>query len=156
VDISRDVLDMSSHVFPDPASHPLKDPRVTVHVEDGRFFLQTRSETWDIITGEPPPPEIPGVAGLYSREYFRLIRDRLSEGGIATYWLPIHDLSESASRSILKAWSEVFETCFLWRGANQDLMLTGFPGPLRWGERRSIRRPVERARDAGGPGRQRL
>jgi spermidine synthase len=128
VDLSREVLEMSPVIFPDPASHPLKDPRVAVHVEDGRFFLQTRSETWDIITGEPPPPELPGVAGLYSREYFRLLRDRLSEGGIATYWLPIHSLSEPASRSILKAWSDVFETCFLWRGANFDLMLTGFRG----------------------------
>ncbi len=128
VDLSRDVLEMSPVIFPDPASHPLKDPRVTLHVEDGRFFLQTRSDTWDIITGEPPPPELPGVAGLYSREYFQLLKDRLSEGGIATYWLPIHSLSESASRSILKAWSGVFETCFLWRGANLDLMLTGFRG----------------------------
>jgi predicted membrane-bound spermidine synthase len=128
VDLSRDVLAMSPVIFPDPASHPLNDPRVTVHVEDGRFFLQTRPDTWDIITGEPPPPELPGVAGLYSREYFQLLKDRLSEGGIATYWLPIHSLSEPASRSILKAWSDVFETCFLWRGANLDLMLTGFRG----------------------------
>jgi predicted membrane-bound spermidine synthase len=126
VDLSRDILDMSSVLFPDPASHPLKDPRVTVHVEDGRYFLQTRAETWDIITGEPPPPELPGVAGLYSREYFQLLKDRLSEGGIATYWLPIHSLSEAASRSILKAWSDVFDTCFLWRGSQHDLMLTGF------------------------------
>jgi predicted membrane-bound spermidine synthase len=128
VDLSRDVLEMSPVIFPDPATHPLKDPRVTVHVEDGRFFLQTRADTWDIITGEPPPPELPGVAGLYSREYFQLLKDRLSEGGIATYWLPIHSLSEPASRSILKAWSDVFETCFLWRGASFDLMLTGFRG----------------------------
>jgi predicted membrane-bound spermidine synthase len=139
VDLSRDVLDMSRVLFPDPASHPLKDPRVTVHVEDGRFFLQTRSETWDLITGEPPPPELPGVAGLYSREYFRLLKDRLSEGGIATYWLPIHSLSEPASRSILKAWSEIFETCFLWRGANRDLMLTGYRGrPAAVGEDRFL------------------
>jgi hypothetical protein len=128
VDLSREILEMSPLIFPDPASHPLKDPRVTVHVEDGRFFLQTRSETWDIITGEPPPPDLPGVAGLYSREYFRLLKDRLSEDGIATYWLPIHSLSERSSLSILKAWSDVFETCFLWRGANHDLMLTGFRG----------------------------
>jgi predicted membrane-bound spermidine synthase len=139
VDLSRDILELSSVIFPDPASHPLNDPRVSVHVEDGRFFLQTRSETWDIITGEPPPPEIPGVAGLYSREYFHLMKARLSEGGIATYWLPIHSLSEAASRSILKAWSGVFETCFLWRGARNDLMLVGFRGrPSRVSESRFL------------------
>jgi len=128
VDLSRDILELSDLFFPDPATHPLRDPRVRVHVEDGRFFLRTRSETWDIITGEPPPPELPGVAGLYSREYFQLLKDRLSEGGIATYWLPIHSLSVPAARSILRAWSDVFEHCFLWRGSQKDLMLTGFKG----------------------------
>jgi spermidine synthase len=139
VDISRDILDLSSVVSPDPATHPLRDPRVTVHVEDGRFFLQTRPETWDIITGEPPPPENAGVAGLYSQEYFRLLKERLSPGGIATYWLPIFSLSETASRSILKAWSDTFETCFLWRGSNKDLILVGFRGPaVRVEERRFL------------------
>jgi spermidine synthase len=130
VDLSPDVLDMSTVVFPDPATHPLKDPRVKVHVEDGRFFLQTRRETWDIITGEPPPPNAAGIAALYSIEYFRLLKERLSEGGIATYWLPIHTLSEPAACSVLKAWSEVFETCFLWRGTRQDLLIIGIRGRL--------------------------
>jgi spermidine synthase len=137
VDLSRDILDLSSIVFPDPASHPLHDPRVRVHVEDGRFFLQTRAQTWDIITGEPPPPDHPGIAGLYSREYFQLVKDRLSEGGIATYWIPIHTLTEPAARSVLKAWSEVFENGFLWRGARKDLMVVGIKGhPGRVSEER--------------------
>ena len=42
-----------------------------------------------MITGEPPPPLTPGTVNLYTREYFQLIYDRLAEGGIATYWLPI-------------------------------------------------------------------
>lgn len=137
VDLSPDVLDLSSVVFPDPASHPLKDPRVKVHVEDGRFFLQTRGDLWDIITGEPPPPIVPGVAALYSLEYFRMMKERLSEGGIATYWLPTEVLSEPAACSILRAWSEVFETCFLWRGWREELMMVGIRGrPVRASEER--------------------
>jgi spermidine synthase len=139
VDISRDVLELSTLVCPDPATHPLKDPRVSVHVEDGRFFLQTRPETWDLITGEPPPPSVQGVAGLYSREYFRLLKDRLSEGGIATYWLPISDLSEASSRSIARSWSETFETSFLWRGSGNDFILVGIRGrPAPISERRFV------------------
>ena len=40
VDVSRDILEMSDVVHPDPRRHPLRDPRVAVHVEDARFFLQ--------------------------------------------------------------------------------------------------------------------
>jgi len=38
VDNSRDVLEMSPYIFPGPGEDPLVDPRVRVHVEDGRFF----------------------------------------------------------------------------------------------------------------------
>ncbi len=84
VDISPEILEMSAIVYPVPSDHPLNDPRVTVHVEDGRYFLQTTKQTFDLITGEPPPPIMAGVANLYSREYFQLIHDRLAEGGMVS------------------------------------------------------------------------
>jgi hypothetical protein len=37
-------------------------------------------------------PRRPGVASLYTKEYFQLIHDHLSEGSFTTYWLPIMDL----------------------------------------------------------------
>jgi spermidine synthase len=60
VDISREILEMSAVVFA-PAANPLADPRVRLHVEDGRFFLQTSPESFDLITGEPPPPKAAGI-----------------------------------------------------------------------------------------------
>jgi spermidine synthase len=56
VDVSRDILELSDIAFPDPQRHPLRDSRVTVHVEDGRFYLQQTARRYDLITGEPPPP----------------------------------------------------------------------------------------------------
>ena len=70
VDISRDILELSEVVYPDPAENPLRDPRVRVHVEDGRYFLETTPQRYDLITGEPPPPKNAGVVNLYTREYF--------------------------------------------------------------------------------------
>lgn len=129
VDISKDILDMSRIVFPHPSENPLRDSRVRVYVEDGRFFLQASPEKFDIITGEPPPPELAGVASLYTREYFHLIFDRLNAGGVVTYWLPIYQLSEPATLSILRAFSDVFKTSFLWHGSGADLMMVGVKEP---------------------------
>jgi len=125
VDISRDILDTNDIIFPDPADQPLRDPRVRIHVEDGRFFLQSTRERFDIITGEPPPPEIAGIANLYSREYFQLVHDRLAEGGIATYWLPIHSLTGEGAQSVVHAFCDVFEDATLWHGMGLNLMLVG-------------------------------
>jgi predicted membrane-bound spermidine synthase len=130
VDVSRDILDMSDIVHADPGRHPLRDPRVRTHVEDGRFFLQTRAQRYDLITGEPPPPKMAGVASLYTREYFELVRERLNPGGIATYWLPAYLLLEDETLAIARAFCEAFEDCSLWSGFHRDWILVGSRGGI--------------------------
>ena len=108
---------------------PLRDPRVRVHVEDGRFFLQTTRRRFDLITGEPPPPRGAGVVNLYSREYFGLVRDRLAPGGRrhllaagATRW------TRPRAQAITGAFCGVFPDCSLWTGSGLDWMLAGTNG----------------------------
>jgi len=125
VDISRDVLEMNALVYPRMTDQPVHDPRVRVHIEDGRYFLQTTDRRFDLITAEPPPPGIAGVENLYTREYFQLIHDRLAEGGIVTYWLPLHALSDLSTKAILRAFCDVFEDCSLWNGVGTSLMMVG-------------------------------
>jgi predicted membrane-bound spermidine synthase len=125
VEISRDIVAMSDLVYAG-GHHPLHDPRVRVHYEDGRYFLQTTREDFDLITGEPPPPRTPGAVNIYTREYFGLIRERLSDGGIATYWLPVARPNPGTDVStIIRAFCEVFEDCSLWNATPFDLMLVG-------------------------------
>lgn len=125
VDISPQILELNSVVYPTVADRPLNDPRVRVHIEDGRFFLQTTDQYYDLITAEPPPPKGAGVVNLYTREYFQLLHDRLAPGGITTYWLPHHDLNEQDSRVIMRAFCDVFENCSLWLGSGDNWMLVG-------------------------------
>jgi spermidine synthase len=125
VDLSRDILSMAPIVFPDQRNQPLRDPRMRIHIEDGRYFLQTTDGRFDLITGEPPPPGIAGVETLYSREYFELIRERLADDGLVTYWLPLSDLSDVSARSILRAFCDVFADCSLWNGSGMNLMMVG-------------------------------
>jgi len=130
VDISRDVLEMNEIVYPEEGELPLDDPRVTVHVEDGRYYLQTTKKRFDLITGEPPPPKMAGIVTLYTREYFSLVYERLSEGGIVSYWLPAHALSPDDSKSIIRAFCDVFQDCSLWNGAALDWILLGTRGAM--------------------------
>jgi spermidine synthase len=126
-DISREILDMASVVFP-PGKSPLRDPRVSVHLEDGRFLLQTTTHSFDLITGEPPPPKGAGIVNLYSREYFQLLHDRLNDGGVATYWLPVEELDEDDARAVVSAFCVAFVDCSLWTGAGPHWMLAGTRG----------------------------
>ena len=128
VDVSPDILAMASVVFPDPRERPLADPRVRVHVEDGRYFLEGTDRRFDLITGEPPPHQLAGVVNLYSREYFELLRGRLTEGGVVTYWLHMRLTSEATAKSILRAFCDAFEDCSLWHGSGSDFMMVGTNG----------------------------
>jgi len=125
IDISSDILELARAVHPVPGPMPLEDPRVRIHVEDGRFFLLTTTNSYDLITGEPPPPRANGVVNLYSKEYFSLVRRRLRPGGIASYWLPVSQLELKETRAIVRAFCDVFEDCSLWNGALHDWVLLG-------------------------------
>ena len=128
VDISSELVDMARSIPPKAARHPLEDPRVHVRVEDGRFFLAASPQRWDLITGEPPPPILAGVASLYSQEHFEQMKARLTPGGMATYWLPMMNISAATGRSIIAAFCEAFEDCTLWHASARNLMLLGTAG----------------------------
>jgi len=122
---SLDIVEMSGLVHPD-GHDPLGDPRVRLHLEDGRFYLQTTDQQFDLITGEPPPPRTPGTVDIYTREYFELIRSKLRDGGIATYWLPVGRPDPGTDvDTIVRAFCDAFDDCSLWNATPFDLMLVG-------------------------------
>jgi spermidine synthase len=127
VELSRDIVAMSDLIY-ESGRQPLRDPRVRLHIADGRQFLQTSEQRFDLITGEPPPPLTPGTVNLYTREYFQLIYNRLAEGGISTYWLPVPQRGEYSVAPIIRAFCDVFADCSLWNGTPFDWMLVGTRG----------------------------
>ncbi|HEX7941669.1 MAG TPA: hypothetical protein VF488_07670, partial [Gemmatimonadaceae bacterium] len=127
-EISRDIVAMSDAIY-DRSTAPLNDPRVRLHVEDGRFLLQTTTARYDLITGEPPPPRTPGAVNIYTREYFQLVHDRLTDGGLATYWVPVARPHPGTDvNTIVRAFCDVFTDCSLWNATPFDLMLVGSRG----------------------------
>ncbi len=125
VDTSAEILRLSDVIHEATGIFPLRDPRTHVHVEDGRFYLQTTRRGYDLITGEPPPPKMARIANLYTREYFGLIRERLNPGGLVSYWLPTHNLHSGDTLAIIQAFCAVFEDCSLWNGSALDFILLG-------------------------------
>ncbi|HEX5054955.1 MAG TPA: fused MFS/spermidine synthase [Gammaproteobacteria bacterium] len=141
VDISADILKYSYIIHDASGRYPLRDPRTHAHIEDGRFFLQTTGEKYDLITAEPPPPKQAGVVNLYTQEYFGLIRSRLNPNGLASYWLPLHSVTEHDSLAIIKAFCLAFEDCSLWLGGGLDFILLGSNGGIRPQTAESFARP---------------
>ena len=131
VDISKEVFSLADDYSEANYSNPLRDARVHPIVQDGRFFLQASARKYDIISGEPPPPKVAGAVNLYTQEFFSLMRSRLNEGGIATFWLPINQLRVDETKAILRAFHNAFTNALAWGAADQDWIMMGINGPGR-------------------------
>jgi len=123
VDLSPEILAASRVIH--GADDPLADARVRLVVDDGRHFLRTSNERFDLITAEPPPPSLAGVVNLYSREYFMALAARLAPGGLATYWLPVEQFRPAGARAVIAAFCGAFPDCTLWTGARYQWVLMG-------------------------------
>jgi predicted membrane-bound spermidine synthase len=131
VDISQEVFDLADSYTGSLYTNPLRDPRVTTFVQDGRFFLQACPAYYDIITGEPPPLKMAGTVNLYTEQFFSLMRERLKEGGIASFWLPLYQLTDGETKAILRAFHNVFPNASLWASSDLEWIMIGIKPPLQ-------------------------
>jgi len=130
VDISNEVFDLADFYTGPGYSNPLHDPRVTTFVQDGRFFLQACPARYDIITGEPPPLKTAGTVNLYTQQFFSLIKSRLKEGGVASFWLPVYQLTTDETKAILRAFHNVFPNASVWATSDLEWVMIGLNPPL--------------------------
>jgi spermidine synthase len=88
VELVPSVVDAFAYYF-DDADLILNNPMGKIVIDDGRRFLMRTSETFDVITIDPPPPvEAAGSSLLYSEEFYDLVKLHLNEGGILQQWFP--------------------------------------------------------------------
>ncbi|HEY6189904.1 MAG TPA: fused MFS/spermidine synthase [Pyrinomonadaceae bacterium] len=123
-------------------NEPRKDPRLRLIIDDARAYLRVNPVKYNIIVSEPSHPWVPGVANLFTREFFELGRSRLTDDGVFVQWLQIYQLSNDGLRSVLATYRSVFPHILVFRvgGASRgkDLLLVGSRAPLtlsRIGER---------------------
>jgi spermidine synthase len=131
VDISREVFALADDYRDAGFSNALRNTRVRAIVQDGRFFLQASPQRYDIITGEPPPPKVRGSVNLYTEQFFKLMSDRLNDGGIATFWLPVYQLNVDEAKSVLRAFHDAFSNTCIWASSDEEWIMMGIKGPLR-------------------------
>jgi spermidine synthase len=119
----------ASRYFEHVNNRPLDDPRTKLIIDDARTFLRVTPNRYDMIVSEPSHPWVPGVANLFTQEFFELGRSRLNDDGIFVQWVQIYQLSTESLRSVLATYHKVFPYVLVFRvgGLNKgkDLLLVG-------------------------------
>lgn len=106
-------------------------PKVTMIPADGRNHLLLTDRTYDVIVSQPSNPWMAGVANLFTREYFTLVRDRLRDDGVACIWMQGYAMGKENFRIVARTLAEVFPHISVWEGNRNDYLFLVTKRPLR-------------------------
>jgi spermidine synthase len=113
VDLAPAVFDFARYFVPINRRFQ-ENPRVHQVVADGRHYLLGTTNTFDVITLEPPPPHDAGVVNLYTEEFYALAKQRMRPGAVLAQWAPLDMARGVLSKMILKAMLSQFKHVSLW------------------------------------------
>ncbi|HEU5321413.1 MAG TPA: fused MFS/spermidine synthase [Methylomirabilota bacterium] len=110
VDIDDEVVEMCRRHLPEMHRGAFDDPRTELRHEDARAYLEHTSDRFDFISIDLVEPLEEGPACLlFTREFYRLVHDRLTPGGAMTMQAGMTKLGEiDFFTSIHRTLREVF------------------------------------------------
>jgi hypothetical protein len=96
------------------------DPRLRLIIADGRNHLLTTTHSYDVISFNAIHPAYSPY--LYTKEFYQLCRDRLSEQGVVCAWIPTNS---AHFPSLLRTFHEVFPHATVWWANPAHLAMIG-------------------------------
>ncbi len=111
--------------FSDKNGKVLLDPRVRLIPTDGRNYIVASPKLYDVIAAEPSNPWIAGVANLYTREFYDVVKSKLKEDGIFAQWFHNYSMSPDDFRMVFHTFVEAFPYVTLWGMKESDFLLIG-------------------------------
>ena len=113
VDLENSVIE-ACRLFKKENNGLLDDPRVHVIVDDGRNYILTSRKKWPVIVSDSSHPKSPDSWVLYTQEFYRAVKDHLTGDGVFVQWLPIHALTISEYKTLVRTFQSVFPHASLW------------------------------------------
>jgi len=101
----------------------LGNPRMALHVLDAREFLLLTRDRYDVIVSEPTNVWVPGVANLFTRDFYRVVRARLRPGGLFAQWLHVYSAEPAMVASVVASLRAEFPYVSAWLVKETDLIL---------------------------------
>ncbi len=129
VDLSAGVV-RAGKVFAAENHDVLNNPKVNYILQDGRNHLLTTSRTYDVITGEPPPPRTAFTVNLYTRDYYAAAQKRLKPGGIFAQWVPLHSQSMKEVEMHFRTFLSAFPHAMAWLSVANEILIIGSDEPI--------------------------
>ncbi|MDX8410311.1 MAG: hypothetical protein R8K46_00350, partial [Mariprofundaceae bacterium] len=103
------------------------DPRSHIHVEDAKTFFSTYKDTYDIIVSVPSNMWVSGVPGLFTDEFYRLLKRSLNPDGLLVQWVQVYRLDVPLVASVIKALRANFDDYAIFAMTDVDILVVAKP-----------------------------
>jgi spermidine synthase len=114
-EISPAIVDAARTFYAGPARNGLEDPRVTMHLNDGRNVLLLERGRFDLITIE--------LTSVWFAGFYELCKSRLSEGGVLQQWVQLHHIRPRELAAIVRTLRHSFAHVALFEGGSQGILV---------------------------------
>jgi spermidine synthase/tetratricopeptide (TPR) repeat protein len=117
----------------------LANPKAHIVIDDGRNYIMTSRRKWPVIVSDSTHPKTGDSWVLYTQEFYRLVREHLTDDGVFVEWVPTHQLHTAEFKIIVRTFQSVFPHASLWitHGIDEQCrsgsysLLAATPGPLK-------------------------
>jgi spermidine synthase len=122
-EISPAIVHASRTYFGHIGGDALRDPRVRLFVEDGRNHLLVTDVAFDLVGIELTSVWFAGASSLYSREFYALVRDRLTPEGVLQQWIQLHHIYARDLATVIHTLRLEFAHVALFYGGGQGILV---------------------------------
>jgi spermidine synthase len=130
IELEPEVIAANRAVRERAGGDPLADPRVSVRIGDARGALALADRRWDAIVSQPSHPWTSGASHLYTREFFELVRSRLSPAGVFVQWIGAAFVDPDRLRALLAAQTAVFANVQVYRPEGGAIVMMASDAPF--------------------------
>lgn len=141
IEIER-VMHEGARLFASRVSRAYDDPRSVLHVDDARTFFSSGKRRYDVIIAEPSNPWVSGVASLFTREFYRFMREHLNHDGVAVQWLQSYELDDPLLLTMVSALISEFPHVDVYLTNSTDLLFLVSESPLPAVDYRRLQAPA--------------
>lgn len=115
-ELSAGVIEANCTILADANGHVASRPNVQLCHGDGRSILSDAAQPYDLIVTDIVFPSVPGAGNLFSREFYDLVRRKLTPDGLFVHWLPCFQLSHEDLSAITSGFLQSFPEGSAWIG----------------------------------------
>lgn len=107
----------------------LNNPKVHIYIEDGKSFLKSTEEKYDIISVHLSNPWIAGIANLFTSDAYSLMKSKLNDDGIVLQWFHTYRVSPNLLQMVIRTFAKVFPHFQMW-SEGPSIFLIGSNKPI--------------------------